>query len=239
MKATLIAYTEVDHGAMAEAEPAFIAHEDSTAAEDLIEFAGRSCYQSWQRPTPATATIEGYCENIIDSGHFSVLEHASATFYLVGVSRSLTHELVRHRHFSYSQLSQRFVDESDVEFILPPALLALALEAGKTEEEARAEWNAALREDYMDGYAAVVQILTEAGTFTRKQIREAARALLPNATETRIVVTANHRAWRDFFSKRHSVHADAEIQQLAKEVLGQLRTIAPNFYTDINQEPTS
>lgn len=75
----------------------------------LVEFAGRACYQSWSKPNPKTATNAGYIKHIIDVGHFSVLEHASVSFYITGLSRSCTHELIRHRHFSYSQLSQRYV----------------------------------------------------------------------------------------------------------------------------------
>src|SRR5262249_31490582 len=77
----------------------------------LAEFAGRACYQSWNKPNPATATNQGYLRHILDVGHLSVLEHGVVTMYLTGVSRSLTHELIRHRHFSYSQLSQRYVPE--------------------------------------------------------------------------------------------------------------------------------
>ena len=67
----------------------------------------------WSKPNPRTATNAGYLRHIIDVGHFSVLEHASVSFYITGVSRSFTHELIRHRHFSYSQLSQRYVPEHD------------------------------------------------------------------------------------------------------------------------------
>mgnify|MGYP000577808351 CR=1 FL=1 len=86
----------------------------------LPEFAGRACYQSWDKHNPETASNAGYLANIIKQKHFSVLEHSSISFYIEGVSRSLTHEFVRHRHFSYSQLSQRYVDSSDVAFVLPP-----------------------------------------------------------------------------------------------------------------------
>ena len=82
---------------------------DAEGGQALAEFAGRACYQSWHKPNPATATNAGYLAHILEVGHLSVLEHGTATFYLTGVSRSFTHELVRHRHFSYSQLSQRYV----------------------------------------------------------------------------------------------------------------------------------
>src|SRR5262245_62842939 len=82
---------------------------DADGGEALAEFAGRACYQSWSKPNPATATNATYLAHILEVGHLSVLEHGTATFYLTGVSRSLSHEFVRHRHFSYSQLSQRYV----------------------------------------------------------------------------------------------------------------------------------
>src|SRR3712207_7558756 len=80
---------------------------EAEGGEALAEFAGRACYQSWDKPNPATATNAGYLRHILEVGHLSVLEHGTVTMYLTGVSRSLTHELIRHRHFSFSQLSQR------------------------------------------------------------------------------------------------------------------------------------
>src|ERR687889_2139847 len=110
---------------------------DADGGEALAEFAGRACYQSWSKPNPATATNAGYLRHILEVGHLSVLEHGSVTFYLSGISRSLTHELIRHRHFSYSQLSQRYVPERDAAMVEPeviaedPELHAKFLEAGE------------------------------------------------------------------------------------------------------------
>ena len=78
---------------------------DADGGQALAEFAGRACYESWHKPNPKTATNAGYLRHILEVGHLSVIEHATATFYITGVSRSLTHELIRHRHFSFSQLS--------------------------------------------------------------------------------------------------------------------------------------
>ncbi|NKZ86521.1 FAD-dependent thymidylate synthase [Rhodococcus hoagii] len=86
----------------------------------IAEAAGRGCYESWNRPNPRTATNADYLRHILEVGHGSVLEHGSATFYLTGLSRALTHELIRHRHLSYSQKSQRFVNEADGQFVMPP-----------------------------------------------------------------------------------------------------------------------
>lgn len=173
MKVTLIAQTVLDvDEAIRASGYQWQEHPDATGADDLAEFAGRACYQSWSRPNPETATSECYHENTLSMGHFSIYEHASLTFYITGVSRSLTHELVRHRHLSFSQLSQRFV-------------------------------------------------------------AEAARSVLLNAQETKIVVSGNIRAWREFVQKRNSPHADAEIRALAQEVLSVLRRVAPNSVQDI------
>src|SRR3712207_3741803 len=97
---------------------------DADGGQALAEFAGRACYQSWSKPNPATATNAGYLRHILEVGHLSVLEHGSVTFYLTGVSRSLTHELIRHRHFSYSQLSQRYVPERDAGMVEPDVIAA-------------------------------------------------------------------------------------------------------------------
>ena len=95
---------------------------DADGGQAMVEFAGRACYQSWSKPNPKTATNAGYLRHIIDVGHFSVLEHASVSFYITGISRSCTHELIRHRHFSYSQLSQRYVPENESQIVVPPGL---------------------------------------------------------------------------------------------------------------------
>src|SRR3982751_4659879 len=95
---------------------------DSTDGEPLAEFAGRVCYMSQHNPTKRQK--REYLENIKKQGHGSVLEHANYSLLLEGVSRSLTHELVRHRAgFAYSQLSQRYVDESNASFVVPPAII--------------------------------------------------------------------------------------------------------------------
>lgn len=195
-----------------------------THADALAEFAGRACYQSWDRPNPKTARNDLYLENILLQQHFSVLEHATATFYIEGISRSLTHELVRHRHFSYSQLSQRFVDESNVEFVMPPAI--------RNAEDVNLNGFDEFRDMVLEAYTDLVEQLQKKG-LPRKQAREAARAVLPNMTETKIVVTGNHRAWREFLSKRLSPGADAEIQILAIEILRQLKELAPSTYQDM------
>src|SRR5699024_9333302 len=97
--------------------------EESTDAETLTVFAGRSCYVSWRRPNEKTREDKDYLRRtLVEQGHFSILEHASATFYLTGVSRALLAEITRHRHRSFSVMSQRLVDESEANIVNPPAV---------------------------------------------------------------------------------------------------------------------
>jgi thymidylate synthase (FAD) len=202
---------------------------DAEGGEALAEFAGRACYQSWKKPNPSTATNAGYLRHILEVGHLSVLEHGSVTFYFTGISRSLTHELIRHRHFSYSQLSQRYVPENQAEMVEPdviardPELHAKFLAAAEASVAAYNELLAGLQERFADVPNA---------TLRRKQARQAARAVLPNATETRIVVTGNYRAWRHFIAMRASEHADVEIRALAVQCLRQLQKAAANAFDD-------
>lgn len=223
MKVDVLAYTKIDSYTMEQAGFDYTGRPVAADADILAEFAGRACYQSWRRPNPATATVQGYIANILDHQHYSVLEHASVTFYLQGVSRALLAELTRHRHLSFSVLSQRFVDESDAEFVIPPALRDDDLAHAFLNEFAETTSNAYLR---------LVERLTEKG-LPRKQAREAARCVLPNMTETKIVVTGNHRAWREVIAKRNNPHADAEIHELAEELLKRLKGLAPYSYQDM------
>ena len=202
---------------------------DADGGQALAEFAGRACYQSWSKPNARTATNAGYLRHILEVGHLSVLEHGTVTMYLSGVSRSLTHELIRHRHFSYSQLSQRYVPERDAGMV-EPAVVA-------EDPELHAKFVAAT-EASLAAYTELLEGLEKrfAGvgnaTLRRKQARQAARSVLPNATETRIVVTGNYRAWRHFIAMRATEHADVEIRQLAIECLRQLQREVANVFAD-------
>jgi thymidylate synthase (FAD) len=202
---------------------------DAEGGEALAEFAGRACYQSWKKPNPSTATNAGYLRHILEVGHLSVLEHGSVTVYLTGISRSLTHELIRHRHFSYSQLSQRYVPERNAAMVEPdviaedPELHAAFVAATDTAVRAYTELLEGLEKRFAD---------VEHATLRRKQARQAARAVLPNATETRIVVTGNYRAWRHFVAMRGSEHADIEIRALAIACLRELQRAAANAFAD-------
>jgi thymidylate synthase (FAD) len=204
----------------------------------IAEVAGRACYQSWTKPNPRTATNKGYLAHILEVGHESVLEHGSASFYITGIGRATTHELIRHRHLSYSQLSQRFVDESGSQAIVPP-LIAEASGAGGYLDilEEFADTTTAVQGKYQYIAERLLAYLDEhypdlSPTARRKEARQAARSVLPNAIETRIMVTGNYRAWRGFLKLRATEHADAEIRRVAMLILADLQELAPNVFGD-------
>ena len=219
---TLLGMTDTVYGALYPME----LDVDSDHGEDLMEFSGRSCYQSFHKPNEATRSNKDYLANILKQGHESVLEHVSATFYLTGVSRALTHELIRHRHLSYSQLSQRFVDEKEAAMVVPPAL---------RDDHVAVEILGEAFDYALWTYQELVQTLEHKG-LPRKQAREAARAVLPNCTETRIVVTGNVRAWRDFLKKRLDPAADAEIREVAQMIFRDLNLLFPSAFQDFDSE---
>jgi len=213
------------------AEPSHLPVEwqgESTDGERLAEFAGRLCYMS--QHNPAKRATREYLENIKKQGHGSVLEHANYSILLEGVSRSLTHELVRHRAgFAYSQLSQRYVDESHAAFVVPPAIIGdEALEqAWRAQVEIAQRTYVSLVEQLMERYGWVADKVHR-----RKMAREAARGVLPNSTETKIVVTANARAWRTMLELRSSEGAEMEIRRAALAILRVLQAEAPGFFSD-------
>ncbi|MFN8666950.1 MAG: FAD-dependent thymidylate synthase [Gemmatimonadaceae bacterium] len=201
---------------------------ESTDGERLAEFAGRLCYMSQRNP--AGRSTREYLENILKQGHGSVLEHANYSLLLEGISRSLTHELVRHRAgFAYSQLSQRYVDESEAAFVVPPAIIGdEALETKWREQvESAQKTYVALVDDLMQRYSWVADKVHR-----RKMAREAARGVLPNSTETKIVVTGNVRAWRTMLELRCGEGAEQEIRRMALMVLRTMQQEAPAFFGD-------
>jgi thymidylate synthase (FAD) len=201
---------------------------EATDGEKLAEFAGRLCYMS--QANPAQRSTAEYLDNIKKQGHGSVLEHAVYVLLIEGISRSCSHELVRHRAgFGYSQLSQRYVDESHAAFVVPPAMLGdPELEAGWLAQVTAAQ-EAYVRavEGLMRRYEWVADKIHR-----RKMAREAARSLLPNATETKIVASANVRAWRTMLELRCGEGAEQEIRRLAVGVLRVLSGEAPRLFSD-------
>ena len=195
--------------------------------EQLAEAGGRLCYLSFGKGRKTNAE---YISNILGQKHGSVLEHAVWNFIIAGVSRSFTHELIRHRAgWAYSQLSQRYVDESMANYI-EPAIIA-------EDERLHATWLRAVEQShqaYLDLVEGLMERLSEMEDKTnrRKLARQAARSVLPNATETMIFVTANARALRNFIELRGSEWAETEIRGVALELLRIMRDEAPNLFSD-------
>jgi len=183
-------------------------------AEELIEHAGRVCYRSEGKGSPG-----GFVRRRVAEGHESIIEHAVATFEISGISRACSHQLVRHRIASYSQESQRYVEMSRPDYVLP-ASVAENPEA-----------------------SAVFDRLAEAVSSAYRDLRELgvpkedARFVLPNAAATRIVVTMNFRAWRHVIRERAlNPGAQWEIRDLASRVLDALNEVAPSVFGDLVDE---
>lgn len=226
-----------DHGVSWESD-------SEVAAEVLTESAGRLCYMSFAKPRPGGNAT--YLHHIKEVGHGSVLEHAVWNLIFTGVSRSLTHELVRHRSgWSYSQLSQRYVDESVAEYVEPdiiandPELHAIWLDAVRQVHDAYIKLAEKLNAKLADPNAAAAAMLPPDTdrTTRRKAARQAARSVLPNATETKIFVTANARSLRHFLEQRGSTFAEPEIRKLAGKLLDVLQKDAPHLFGDYEKKP--
>lgn len=203
--------------------------------EDLIELAGRHCYRAWRRGR----SKEDYIPNLNQEGHGSVLEHATITFAISGVSRTLTHELIRHRvGAAVSQESQRYVDAKDVRWVVPPLLAFIA--GGDEKHPALVDFEAACNNSRFEYQVLQANLMARlearAGvkdrTLMRKRVNEAARSLLPGCAETRLVWTVNYRTIQHIAGMRGSPHADLEIRRLACTILKHAQDEAPNTFTD-------
>jgi thymidylate synthase (FAD) len=181
--------------------------------EKVIERAGRTCFMSKSRARDDSTPK--FIRMLVTRGHHSVLEHATATFVVSGVSRACTHQLVRHRLCSFSQKSQRYVSEKQAAFVMPESVSA--------KEEARKVFA-----DATSASQASYKKLVELGI-----PKEDARFVLPGAVESRIVISANLRELRHIVELRGSRHAQWEIRMLAVAMLGILKQHAPNVFFDL------
>jgi thymidylate synthase (FAD) len=201
---------------------------DADGGQALVEFAGRAVYEAWDKPNPATATNAGYVHHVLQVGHLALLEHSTVTVYLTGLSRAVAAELVRHRHLSFSQLSPRHLPE-------PAAVVEPAAVAG---DPVLHERFLAAADTALATYAALLEGLEDRfadapnAPLRRKQARQAARAVLPGALETHLVVTGNYRAWRHLVGMRGSESADPEIRAVALACLRELQQVAGNVFGD-------
>jgi thymidylate synthase (FAD) len=178
--------------------------------EELLEHAGRICYRSETHGNPAR-----FLRARIREGHESLIEHASASFEVSGISRACSHQLVRHRLASYSQESQRYVDMSSPDWVLPPAVSG--------DEEARGIWR-----EFADHVVGAYGALRALGI--RK---EDARFVLPNAAATRIIVTMNFRELLHLFRLRISREAQWEIRELSVRMLELIVGHAPAVFGEL------
>lgn len=220
MKVTLISYTP---------EP-----------EKVIATAAKLCYSASDigslREGLTDEKTESFINMLTSIGHESPMEHVSFTFGIEGVSRACTHQLVRHRIASYSQKSQRYVNEDGFEFITPPEIAAVP--------EAKAEFERQM-DSLVESYHKIAEILTEKHTKTfteqgldekqavqkaKKKAYEDARFVLPNACETKIVVTMNVRSLFNFFKHRCCNRAQWEIKAVADEMLRLCSEVAPHIF---------
>ncbi|MEA3345021.1 MAG: FAD-dependent thymidylate synthase [Chloroflexota bacterium] len=186
---------------------------EGDSPDELLEHAGRVSYRSRSKGKP-----EKFIRARVREGHESIIEHASATFEITGISRACSHQLVRHRLASYTQESQRRVDMSNPQFVIPPDIAANA--------RAMEIW-----EGVVDELKAAYQELRALDVE-----KEDARFLLPNATATRIVMSANFREFLHLFRLRISPEAQWEIRGVALRMLELLYPIAPGVFGDLREE---
>jgi len=159
-------------------------------------------------------TAEAIMDIVLPSGHHSVIEHANFTFSVMGVSRSLTHQLVRHRIASFSQQSQRYIRFDVPDFIIPPLI------------ERNAEARETFEKDMASAWASY-NSLVESGVPD-----EDARYVLPNAAANNITITMNARELIHFFSIRCCTRAQWEIREMANRMLELVKPVAPRIFRD-------
>lgn len=180
--------------------------------EAVCDLGARVCV-SYDMPEPDEGLRA--LDHALASGHESVLEHASFTFAIEGISRACSHQLVRHRMASYSQQSQRYVNMEDFDYVMPESI--------KNDKSARRAYEIFMKhvQRQYDWFVNVYNIP-----------REDARYLLPNACKTNIVVTMNARELRHFFSLRLCERAQWEIKELAEKMLDLVKEVAPTLFED-------
>ena len=216
-------------------------HEDRHAhdAELITEIAGRICYMSFGDRQSKKSNTK-YIRSLIEAGHESVLEHVHWTFLVSGVSRSFTHQLVRHRvGFSFSQLSQQYCEHSGARFIRPDLVKRIPY-LSMAWDNAIEKTKEAYREILENLRKVEKNIFDEAEKAEIKRaIFSAARSVLPNATETKILVTANARALRHFLKVRGSLLGDEEMRVSSAEWLALLQAEAPALFFDFQIDTAS
>lgn len=208
--------------------------------ERTVAFAAKLCYSSSGiedlRDGLTEEKISSFVKMLADMGHESPIEHVSFTFGIEGVSRACTHQLVRHRLASYSQKSQRYVTEGAFEYIVPPEIadnkeaLELFKKTMDADQKAYDELAALLKEKHTKTFLAQGLDEKSASRMAEKKAIEDARFVLPNACETKIVVTMNARTLMNFFHHRCCNRAQWEIKEVADLMLKEVSAVAPNLF---------
>ncbi|MFH1062832.1 MAG: FAD-dependent thymidylate synthase [Candidatus Omnitrophota bacterium] len=200
--------------------------ESTENAISLIYAACRQCYSAqfagdiFNQDNVSLQDKTEFVRKVVASGHDSPLEHVKFTFAVEGVSRALTHQLVRHRMASYSQQSQRYVQESNFQYIIPPTI--------ESDAELKAEFVQAMR-DIQLSYNALLARFKQIGK-TGEQANQDARFVLPQAAETKIVLTMNCRELLHFFKHRCCIRAQWEIRALANQMLAMAQEKLPCIF---------
>ena len=210
--------------------------DNSKNPERVIAAAGKLCYSKSDIVDLYIGlddeTTEKFVNKLSDMGHQSPIEHISFTFGIEGISRACSHQIVRHRIASYSQQSQRYVDlQNSFSYIIPEAI--------KTNEKAKLLYEKSMIAD-MDAYKEITKALIDEytkGVTDKNEIRnltkkalEDSRFALPNACETKIIVTMNARTLLNFFKERCCSRAQWEIRDVANQMLDLVLDIAPNVF---------
>jgi thymidylate synthase (FAD) len=180
-----------------------------------------------------------FLDKLMDFGHYSPLEHVSFTFAIDGVSRVLTHQLVRHRIASYSQQSQRYVKLDQFDYVIPPSIdanpeaSAIFKEAMADDQRVYDQLVEILEKQYLDENLKTGMSASHAKSTAEKSAIEDARFVFPNACETKIVATMNARSLINFFNHRCCNRAQWEIRELADEMLKCVKGVAPSLFESV------
>jgi thymidylate synthase (FAD) len=211
-----------------------------TPGAQLLKTAGQTCYASFGPQRSYNENAKRYFDNLSSSGHGSVYEHATFSFLCYGISRSNTHEVVRHRAgTAFSQLSQRYVSGKVLRFVERPEYQLHPALHKRFEE--RVDRAAREYEDVADELMALQaegdQLLSaEAKRDKRKRVQQTARSVLPNESETILVLSANLRAWRHMIEMRTDLHAESEIRDLFFRIFLCMRMSEPLLFEDYSIE---
>jgi len=198
-------------------------------AESCVASAAKLCYAEDATTIFNDEDDSLFIKRLKDMGHLSPFEHASYTFYVEGISRVTSHQLVRHRLASYSQRSQRYVAHDNFEYVIPPSLVGMKVQLDDSEiVDAVEYYNQCMKE-----VAIMYNNLNNALGACGEESNQDARYILPNACETKIFMTMNARELMHFLEERLCLRAQWEIRGLADEILNNLQKVSPNIFENV------